>query len=245
MKSTKTAIAAAVLCGCLSTSTLAADFDPPPAQAGPTVAVFGGGDVRQRSWYAYGGFVFAPFGDLTQNGFLLRGVIGGGEYEYDNAGVAGGEVDGDHINLEGMLGYQFLMDMARVSVYAGVNVQDHDLSPNDPGNSVDGTEVGFAATGEIETLETSPFYGNLAGTFSTANDTYWTRGRIGWRIDQFVIGPEGSLSGNDEYDAARIGGFGMMQLGMFNVSVSVGWADVDGTQGDDSVYGTLGVGTAF
>lgn len=243
MKSIKTAIAAAVLCGCMSTSGNAADFDQPSAAPpGPTVAIFGGGDVRERSWYTYGGFVFTPFGDLTQDGFLVRGVFGGGEYEYDNPG---GEVDGDHINLEGMLGYQMFMDMFRVSVYAGVNVQDHDLSPNDPTNSVEGTEVGFQATGEIETLATSPFYAGFAGTYSTANDTYWTRGRLGWQFEQFVIGPEGSLAGNDEYDAARIGGFIAMQIGSFAVSASVGYADVDGTQGDDSVYGTFGIGTSF
>lgn len=243
MKSTKTAIAAAVLCGCIGSSAFAADVDPQmSAHGGPTVALFAGADVRQRSWYTYGGFVFAPFGDLTQDGFLVRGIIGGGEYEYD---IATGEIDGEHINLEGMLGYQMFLDLVRLGVYAGVNVQDHDHSPNDPGNSTAGTEVGFTASGEIETLDAAPFYANVSGTVSTANDTYWTRGRIGMRFDQFVIGPEGSLAGNDEYDSARIGGFIMTTLGTINISVSAGYADVDGTQGDDSAYGTIGIGTAF
>lgn len=243
MNSTKTAIAAAVLFGGLSTSGLAADLDQPMmAHGGPTIALFAGADVKQRSWYTYGGFVFSPFGDLTQDGFLVRGVVGGGEYEYD---LPAGEIDGEHINLEAMLGYQMFLDLVRLSVYAGVNVQDHDHSPNDPANSTAGTEVGFSATGEIETLEAAPFYANFSGTFSTANDTYWTRGRIGMHLSGFVIGPEGTLSGNDEYDAARIGGFIMTNLGSFNISVSAGYADVDGTQGDDSAYGTIGIGTAF
>ncbi len=239
-------VAGAALSFGLVTAASAADWEPPQTTAdGDTIALFFGGDIRQRSYFGYTGFVFSPFGDLSQDGFLLRGVVGGGEYEYDNAGVAGGEVDADHVTFDGTVGYQMFFDMFRASVFAGVNVQDHDFSPNDPGNSTRGTEVGFTAVGELETLASSPFYANAQGSYSTANDTYWARGRVGLRWEQFVVGPEGIVSGNNEYDAARIGGFVMMDLGMFNVSVSGGYADVDGTQSDDSAYGAFGVGVAF
>ena len=245
MKLVKGLVAGILLPLFLGTGAMAADYEPPQTPSAETAALFFGGDIRQRSYFGYAGFVFAPFGDLSQDGFLLRGVVGGGEYEYDNAGVPGGEVDGDHVTFDGMLGYQMFFDTVRASVFAGVNVQDHDFSPNDPGNSTRGTEVGFSAVGHLETVASSPFYADLQGSYSTANDTYWARGRVGLRWEQFVIGPEGLVSGNDEYDAQRIGGFVMMYLDMFTFSVSGGYADVDGSQGDDSAYGAFSVGVAF
>ncbi|MFN0264240.1 cellulose biosynthesis protein BcsS [Tepidamorphus sp. 3E244] len=212
---------------------------------GPKIVLFGGVDARERSFYGYGGFVWAPMADLSQDTWLVRGMIGGGSYEYDNPGVVGGEVDGDHIEGDIMLGYQWHLQPGRFSLYAGLNVQDHDHSPNDPSNSTAGSEAGFKVQAELESTYGAPFYYNLSGNYSTANDTYWTQARLGWNMQQFTVGPEVSLAGNDEYDSQRVGVFARYSMDAFSVTGAVGYADVSGTQGGDGVYGSLGFSYAY
>ena len=212
---------------------------------GPKVVLFAGADARERSFYGYGGFVWAPVADLTQSTWLLRGIIGGGTYKYNNAGVVGGVVDGDQVEGDLMVGYQWQLQPGRFSLYGGLNVQDHDHTPVDPTNSTAGTEAGFKVQAELESSYDSQFYYGFAGSFSTANDTYWARARVGWKVLQFTVGPEVVLSGNNEYDAQRVGAFASYSMDNFSISGSLGWADVSGTQASDGIYGSISVGYAY
>ena len=119
-----------------------------------------------------------------------------------------------------------------------IHFQDNDVSPDDPNNSTIGSEVGFKVQGEF-TANASKVFANFIGNYSTANDTYYTRARLGLNIANGIsIGPEGSLLGNDEFDGSKIGGFiSGIPLGPLSLSASAGYSEVDGIGSREGAYG--------
>ena len=220
---------------------VAAMYASSPAKA-DVATLFAGASFKEDSAYGYGGGVAALNGDLGKDGFLVRAIVGGGAYEYQSGAVT---IDGKTLQVDGMVGYQLFLAPVRLSAYAGVNYQDHDLTPADPLNSTSGGQTGFKMQGELETMDASPLYVSAIGSYSTANDSYWARGRAGMGLFSTTVGPEIVFDGNDEYDAQRYGGFISVGLGIATLSFSAGWADVNGTQGEDSMYGTVGISTSF
>lgn len=233
--------------GATSTTTLAADmtYNPAPMAALVSTTVFTGITAKEDVWYAYLGGVHALNGDINQEGWLVRALIGGGEADY-SAGGAIGNVDADLFDADLMVGYQIFEGRNRYTGYVGVHYHDTDLSPNDPGNSTRGDE--FGAKIQLEANSWIGDFWNLGaiGSYSTANDAYWARARLGYDWGGgWLIGPEGVVGGDDEYDEQRIGVFvGGIQLGAINMSASVGYADTS-RSGNDSIYGTLGFSTQF
>lgn len=222
--------------------------------SGPTsTVVFTGGDVAHDAFSFHAGVIKSLNGDLGKDGVMLRALGVYVDYEYDtDFGQGRIGIDGDAGIFDLMLGYQwFHPGHHRVAVYIGAEYQHHDLSPDDPFNDVNGTEWGFKVAGEFETDSSSHLYVNLLGSYSTAYDTYWTRGRVGTRLDRFVLGVEGVLHGNDGYDAQRLGGFLNIPLGIhygiLSVSSGYQWADEDsaGFGGGSGAYGSAGVSFAF
>ncbi len=219
--------------------------DGPPATFGPSTVLFSGFDVKEDSYFLHLGGVHAWNGDLNTDGWLLRGFVGFGEYDY-NAGGALGKVNGDVFTADLMVGYQWFDSNVRYSAYVGGNFADNDLSPNDPANSTRGSEFGAKVQLEAETANVTDYYVSGAASYATTNDDYWARLRVGHTVGAgYVVGPEGVLLGNDEFDQQRIGLFLKgASLGPIGFSVSAGYAFVDGN-GDDSVYGSLGASYAF
>lgn len=245
--------ATAMVAGLASFTPRAWSFEP-HTPAGPTSTVFfTGGDVADSAFSIHAGAIRALNGDLGKDGVMLRALGVYVDYDYDTflPFPTPANIDGNAAIFDMMIGYQFLGPGHRAAVYIGGEYQNHDLSPDDPGNDIDGTEWGFKVAGEFETNETSRLYVGLIGSYSTAYDTYWTRARVGTRIDRYVLGIEGILHGNEGYDAERLGGFVNIPLG-FNygiLSVSAGyqWADEDssGLGGGSGAYGSAGVSFAF
>jgi len=247
--SLKSTLAAVFIGGLFVAPAIGADLDGPASRKtdrADATAVFWGLNGKEDAYFLYGGAVHALNGDLASEGYLLRGFVGFGEYDYRNSGIAGGKVDGDIVSLDASVGYQIFVDNMRLTGYVGVAFENNDLSPNDPGNSTRGDEVGVKLQGEIASVGLAPWHWSALASYGSANDSYWARVRVGYEVTQFIIGPEGLLMGNDEYDGQRIGGFiTLPQLGAVSVSLSGGYADVDGTQGDSSAYGSVDFSTAF
>ena len=190
--------------------------------------VFGGASVAEDSTFGYLGAVHAMNGDLSKQGVLLRGLLSYGEYNYDTTAVVGGNVDGQATGAELGVGYQWVNPGSRFSLYAGIDHQDHDLSPNDASNKVDGGETGGAVQAEFETLG-SPWYGGLIGKYSSTYETYWVRGRVGYAFGSMIVGPEVVLGGNEEYDEKRYGLFLNVPVSTsVSVSVSAGHYKAEG-----------------
>jgi hypothetical protein len=198
-----------VLWGSIVGTALAADMPiKAPAGAavapGPSVNPFGGFAADESGWFADAGLVAAFNRNLSLPGWLVRVRGGGGHYEYNREpGVTQGV---SYQVGEVMLGYQWFLGASRVSLYAGGNVEHHDN--NDPLAVVAGTEWGFKAQGEIFTNFGPNLYGFVLATYSTAFDSYFALGKLGYRVTPVIsFGPEVAALGNERFDYVRAGPF--------------------------------------
>lgn len=236
----------------LSAAPVLADSLTVAENSGATSSVvFSGIDFADDSIAAYTGIIVAANRDLGKDGVLFRAVGVNAQFEYETGPDV---IDGDGWFLDAMIGYQFLRTGYRIAGYIGVEYQDYDLTPNDPGNSVNGDEVGFKVVGEFETDATSRLYLGALASYSTAFDTYWARGRVGLRHEDWIFGVEGGGSGNEGYDVQRIGGFVDVPLPMGplegRLSGYLGHQFADegdefGLGGGEGLYGGVGYSFAF
>ncbi len=162
-----------------------------------------GHDLTENSNFTYLGGVKALNNDLNSSGYLLHGSLGIGEYDYNN-GIS--RIDGDHYAASFSVGYvHFFSTDTRLTGYLGAAYEDHDLSVNDPNNTVDGSELGIATNIEFYTKPTENISVNLLTNYSTAHDSYWVRTRMGYDFGPVKIGPEVIALGNKHFDQQRYG----------------------------------------
>lgn len=224
------------------------------------IIVLSGLDVADRIIEGYSGFYYALNGDLQRSGFILRVFGTSGSYDYD---LVTGRVDSDYFQGDVMLGYQWVVGRWDFGVYVGADYQHHTLTPDDPANHLRGSELGFKVLVDLETNQNgnSPIYAALRGSYSTAFDTYYAVGRLGYLFGRFTIGPEAWAFGDVEGDAQRLGGFIKFDLPMLGttsteVTLSAGyqWNDGNGRRfggdngflgGEDGLYATIKFITAF
>ncbi len=223
-------------------------------ESGPGwLITYSGVDFAKDSNYFYTGALVSLNRDFSRSGLVLQLYSGYAAYEYDNPAVAGGVVDGDGTQLSGMLGYLFVQPGVTVGLYAGVDWQNYDLTPNDPTNRVQGSEAGFRVGGDIR-MHGPQHYASLEGYYSTAFDSYWARGRVGANMGGFVVGPEGVALGSDGWDAQRAGAFMMTKLNLtprspVELTISGGYQFTGNTSGGSSggegAYGAVGISFGF
>jgi hypothetical protein len=211
------------------------------AAAAESTAVYTGFEVAEDSYTLYAGAVRALNNDINTNGLLLRFSAAYGEYEYNTVAVAGGKVDIDGTSADLMLGYQWVGASSIAAAYFGVDYRDNDLTPFDPTNRTSGDEVGAKAQFELHGASGS----GLIASYSTANETYFTRGRLGVSLGALHAGPEVSFLGDKGYDAYKVGAFlGGIQLGQTSsLTINAGYMDADGNSSSDGGY--LGASMSF
>jgi hypothetical protein len=225
--------------------------------SGPSsTVVFSGVDFANDSHVGYTGLITALNRDLGKDGLMFRalGVYAG--YEYDTfLGPSRAVIDGDAWIGDIMLGYQVFHSGLRAAVYVGAEYQDHDLTPDDFNNVVNGDEAGFKVVGELDTDDSSRLYVGLIGSYSTAFDSYWARARVGLRHEGYIFGVEGVFGGNEGYDNQRLGGFLNIPVSLGplpgEISISGGYQFVDddddtgGLGGSEGAYGGIGYSFSF
>lgn len=218
------------------------------AHAQDSTVAFGGVDARESTYYGYLGVRHHLSGHLTDDGFLLRAFGLYGQYDYDSTISPSGEIDADVAAFDAMIGYQkkALNNDVYLRAFVGPEYEDHDLSPNNPFDKNRGGDFGVKFQGEIETSYLSPYYGSLITSYGTAKDRYWMRLRGGYNYNGFIFGPEGVVTGDEEFSEQRIGAFlTIFGKGPVGVSVSTGYSRSDDNRGDESIYGTLELSTTF
>lgn len=205
-----------------------------------STAIWAGIGLLEDSFAAHAGGVWAANGDLDATGWMVRAQGIYVDFEFDTAATASGEADGELARANASLGYQWASPGMLASFFAGIDVQDVDYSPSAAGGNLD-DEVGLILTGRLATDHSAVYPMSLEANYSTANDSYWARGRVGYRFSSFDLGPEVAVLGSDGYDAFRIGGYAKTGLGSAILELNAGYHDGDGTGGgsggDDSVYG--------
>ena len=234
----------------------AADVGPLPVKtAAPPIktystVLFGGFDDRSRSYYGYGGVIYAFNGNIAADGFLFRAMGLYNVYDYDSTAVIGGKVDGRMSAFDVLLGYQKNLPSLNLvgRIYAGLDYESHDLSPNNPIDSNEGTAYGVHVRGELETPYLSPYHLSLLGSYGSAKRRYWFRGRAGYNFQGIIIGPEGVVTGNPESKEQRAGAFVTFRhpaLVPFELSISGGYSHTEDSRGGGSGYGTIELSLAL
>lgn len=198
------------------------------------VVSFSGVDVAKDSVSFFSGSVFALNGDFERDGLVFRTMGLWGNYDY-GSGVPGVEIDVEDRSLDAMLGYQRVFENFTAIGYAGYDVRDIDLDPDDPTNTVRGTKSGFKVAADIETDSELDLFAGFTGSYSTAFDTYYAELRLGYNMKKFVVGAEGVLLGDDEDESKRLGGFATFRfditphtLGELTVNGGYQFVDEDG-----------------
>jgi len=239
----------AAICGCVlfACSTVMAQTPDRRADT-PYLEVFSGADVTRNSVFGYFGAAWALGRDVRGSGARMKILAGRGGYDYDTALPGNARettIDGDVTLFQLMAGYQWQRGPWTLKGYAGIAWEDHDLSPADPGNSVNGAEA--AAIGQVEiwrNLGTRGF-ASLDASYLGAYDGYYLQGRLGRRIKPRVsAGLEAAALGNKEYDSGRGGAFLRFHLGELDLTVS-GGVSGDYYDADPGGYGSIGLYTRF
>lgn len=211
--------------------------------------LFAGTSLTEDSNYTYIGGVTALNSDLDKDGFLARALFGAGGYDYSRSPAP--SIDGDVVSGDLMVGYQtFLaknaLTASRLTLFIGADYQNHDLSPADPANDVDGSEAGFKTQLEAEFKPTDSTQLDILGSYSTAYDTYWVKTQFGCNGLGVNIGPELTFLGNEAFDQQRYGVF-VNQINLastLELGVSAGYAD-SSRRGDNGLYGEIGLSYSF
>lgn len=211
-----------------------------------STSVFTGVDVGENGYTLYLGGVTALNRDIDSSGVVLRFSTAYGEYDYRTVASPTGKVDSDNVSADIMVGYQWISDAMSAAVYVGADYQDVSLSPLDPNNSTEGDEFGAKVQFELFSRGGSMPGSSLIANYSSANESYYVRGRLGFSVGPVHIGPEIAAMGNEEYDQQRYGLFvGGIKLGQSTyLTLNAGYAEGSGNA-SDGAYGGIGLSVRF
>jgi hypothetical protein len=159
------------------------------APATPSFLFFTGTDLWRYGDFFYGGALWSPAG-LNGDGFTVKLLLNGGRYSY-NSGDLHTNVDGTMVSGALMPGWRFTRGSLTVSVFAGPVVQDHRLSPYDPGSRLHGLYAGAQAATEIWYQPTTNTMAAVSGSVASIGPTGSLRAAVGIRaFDALFVGPE-------------------------------------------------------
>jgi len=184
---------------------------------------FGFDVTSHRSLAGYMGVLYAPQG-MDKSGIRLSAFGLAGEYQYH--GDVGETFKGRFVSADALIGWSHVFNNGAFTLAVGGNYQDHRVRPFDPNNSVQGSKAGFKVQADLWVNPTQRTLIYALGSYSTAFDTYYTVGRLGydfWGKGVF-FGPEVGGLGNDRTDQLRVGGHmtGLM-IGSGKLTLSTGW----------------------
>jgi hypothetical protein len=208
---------------------------------GPNFLLFSTTDLWRHGGFLHGGVVWSP-GGVDNDGFALKLMLGGGTYRYISGALANAEVDGRLLAGAILPGWRFVRGKFIATVYAGLDLQNHKLTPDDPSAGLRGGYTGLRGSVELW-YEPTPFTMIAAdGAVSTIGASYNARLALGWRVfDRYYLGPEvQAFAAGDNYHQFRAGMHVTgLRTAMFEWSGSLGWT----TDSDDrdGLYGKLGM----
>jgi hypothetical protein len=149
-----------------------------------------------------GGYAFGK--GLYEKGLRLRAVGSFGRYHYDGTLLTDGVDVPTHFNGEAafaaaLVGYQFMPGAVIVKLFAGIEAEDQRITPRDPNNSVQGSEIGLRLQAETW-FDISPrLFLSADAAYGTAFQEYCSLARLGYRLrPRLSLGIEGGALGNED-----------------------------------------------
>jgi hypothetical protein len=203
-----------------------------------TVMLFSGRDLWRNGTFAYGGFITAP-GGFDDDGLMLKVLRSGGLYRYNAGDLDGARIIGAEGVAQILPGFRIKRFGVEAKVFFGLDVERHKLWPDDPGNRLQGTDLGMRFAAEFWTEPTPKTMVAASLGLSTIATSNSARIAYGWRVcedmfeDGFYVGPEVQHFGADGYRHLRLG-FHITQLKAerYEWSAGLGIArDSDGVSG--------------
>jgi hypothetical protein len=171
--------------------------------SGARFLLFSGLDLWRHGTFLYGGALWSP-GGLDRDGFTLKAMISGGRYDYLSGSL--GTVTGRELVAQLMPGWRFKFGTAELKVFAGLDLQNHHLDPDDPQSGLRGGDAGLRTAFELWVEPTPDTMIAADGSVSTIEHSYSIHGALGWRIaGLFYAGPEVQAFACDGYSQRRIG----------------------------------------
>ncbi|HWP27471.1 MAG TPA: cellulose biosynthesis protein BcsS [Xanthobacteraceae bacterium] len=171
----------------------------------PRFLYFFGSDVWPHWAFAHSGILWSPAG-VDNEGFTLKLLASGGVYRYRSGALNDIEVVGLQYSLSALPGWRIKRGAVELAVFAGLDLQQFRLIPDDPQSRLNGRHFGLRAAFEL-------WYEPSAGTMLAADGSAssigageYARVAYGWRLfDRFYVGPEVQIYRTDPYVHTRVG----------------------------------------
>jgi hypothetical protein len=228
-------------------------FVAPEASAqtdAPHAELFTGFEASDNYASGYLGGGYALGKGLYDEGWRVRAVGSFGRYHYDGTLPSAGKdvpvtFDGTDAFFAALIGYQLRRGAFTAKLFAGIEAEDQHITPHDPNNAVQGSELGLELLAETW-LDISPaLFLSADASYGTAFQDYWSLARLGYRLrPKLSLGVEGGALGNEEYDAGRGGGFVRLDCGVAEVTLAGGFTG-NYLEDEPSGYVSLGLYRAF
>jgi hypothetical protein len=203
--------------------------------------LFSTSDLWRHGGFTHAGVLWAPSG-LDREGPVLKLMFGGGVYHYISGALGNVDVRGQQLAGALLPGWRFVRNGFIVTVFAGLDFQNHRLSPDDQTAGLRGGDVGLRTGFELwyEPTPTTMFAADAS--ISTVGPSYSARLATGWRVfERFYLGPElGAFAADDNYRQVRAGiHVTGLRTAQFEWSAGLGWAGDSDRR--SSAYGKLGL----
>jgi len=179
---------------------------------GYILAGFSTSDFKSpKALNSYQGIIYAPFGNLSQTGLILRAWNKAYRFTYEtdlSRNARNTEISVLGLSVEGEVGWQIANDLGRIALYDGLVWRDHTLSPNDPGSNLNKSRIGFSASVDGE-YKYSNDYGIMANaSYLEGFNQYWVQAKPYMKFgDGWKIGLDAASFGGKNYRLARTGLF--------------------------------------
>jgi len=213
---------------------------PPKAASAPPTdhfMIFGGVDGWQNGLFSHAGLVWAPRG-LNEDGFILKFLAGSGVYRYRASTT---ETLGLATLLDALPGWHFKQGRADITLYAGLDFQNHRLRPDDLANTMRGLHSGLRIGADLWWQPTEKTMTSLSASYASIGQGYWSRLAYGWHLlDRFYAGPEIHAMGDVTYRQWRAGAH-VTALRMGSFEWSLGAGAVTDSDNRSGFYGRIGV----
>lgn len=228
-----------VLCIVLCTAPLDAARAGEFSRNDDTLLFFTGADLWRQGSFSFAGGLWSPAG-LDRDGFTFKLLLGGGSYQYHSDAL--GEVTGRQGTGFALAGYRFVRGKLFVSVFAGLDMQRHTFSPDDPGNDLGGTHAGIRGTIELWYEPNANTMLAADASVSSIGPSYSGRIAFGWRVaEAFYLGPEAlGFANGDDYRQFRAGlHLTGLRTGALEWSLAAGW--MRDSSDREGFYGRMGL----